>query len=159
MGEAVDSPYPDIDDNVRYLPAETKESAVGDRELTRDVHILYSRLNKHGTNMVRSEMVMDDSGLGTVPPQLDSIASLLLFNSNINPYKSYQTLDNLESAGKYVYTFILAIHVMRMHIGFLIYIYTNANVERSRWRPRSTRCWRKLRPLLYQAICCRLLVA
>lgn len=100
MGEAVDSPYPDINDDVRYLPAETKESAVGDRELTRDIHMVYARLNKHGTNMVRAEMVMDDSGLGSVPPQLNSIASLLLFNSNINPYKSYQTMDNLASAGK-----------------------------------------------------------
>ncbi len=44
-------------------------------------------------------------GLGRLPHCVPSIGSLLLFNSNINPYKDYQTLDNLISAGRYPYIF------------------------------------------------------
>ena len=41
---------------------------------------------------------MEDAGLGSLPLGISSISSLLLFNSNINPYKNYVTLDNLLDA-------------------------------------------------------------
>jgi len=34
-------------------------------------------------------------GLGSLPPYLPSVSELLLFNSQENPYKKYQSLDNL----------------------------------------------------------------
>ena len=45
---------------------------------------------------------MEDQGLGSLPYHIPSVGSMLLFNSNINPYKDYQTLDNLISAGRCV---------------------------------------------------------
>lgn len=54
---------------------------------------------------------MEDQGLGSLPHHIPSIGSMLLFNSNINPYKDYQTLDNLISAGRYelLYHFIVCV--------------------------------------------------
>jgi hypothetical protein len=44
------------------------------------------------------QVTMEDAGLGPVPSFVDSVSSVLLFNSNINPYKKYTTLDNLLDA-------------------------------------------------------------
>jgi hypothetical protein len=41
---------------------------------------------------------MEDAGLGSLPAFVASVSSLLLFNSKINPYKNYATLDNLLNA-------------------------------------------------------------
>ena len=98
--QAFDSPYPEILDDIHYLPAEPKKSSVGNADLTAEILLVYSRLNKHGTDLVRVEMIMDDKGLGPLPQIIPSIGSLMLFNSNINPYKNYQALDNLLSAGR-----------------------------------------------------------
>ena len=35
-----------------------------------------------------------------MPQHLPSVSSLLLFNTNHNPYKKYQSLDNLESTNR-----------------------------------------------------------
>ena len=43
---------------------------------------------------------MEDEGLGTFPTQIEYVGSLLLFNTKINPYKEYQSLDNFMSTGK-----------------------------------------------------------
>ncbi len=42
---------------------------------------------------------VEREGLGRLPDNLDSVSSLLLFNSNENPYKAYRNLDNLTGAG------------------------------------------------------------
>ncbi|CAM9933333.1 unnamed protein product, partial [Ectocarpus fasciculatus] len=100
-GEAMDNnPYPDIVDDVHYEPADPNKSSIGNRDLSAEILLVYSRLNKHGTDLLRVEMVMDDKGLGPLPPLVPSVGSLMLFNSNINPYKNYQALDNLLSAGR-----------------------------------------------------------
>lgn len=39
-------------------------------------------------------------GLGSIPATIESVSSLLVFNSNSNPYKDYYTVDNLDSAGR-----------------------------------------------------------
>ena len=43
---------------------------------------------------------MEDHGLGQLPHNITSVSSILLFNSTINPYKNYQTIDNLLSIGR-----------------------------------------------------------
>ena len=62
--------------------------------------VIAKRLNSHGTDMERVEFAMEDQGLGPPPTVLNSVGLLLLFNSGINPYKDYQTLDNLVSSGR-----------------------------------------------------------
>ncbi|ELR14860.1 WH2 motif domain containing protein [Acanthamoeba castellanii str. Neff] len=53
------------------------------------------------THLRRSEKSEDlREGLGRLPTELESISSLLLFNTQDNPYKKYVSLDNL--AGKEV---------------------------------------------------------
>jgi WAS family protein 1 len=42
---------------------------------------------------------VEHEGLGRLPDNLNSVSSLLLFNSNENPYKAYRNLDNLTGAG------------------------------------------------------------
>lgn len=95
------SPYPDIIDDVRYQPADPKRSSIGNPDLSAEILLVYSRLNKYGTDLLRVEMIMDDKGLGPLPPMIPSVGSLMLFNSNINPYKNYQALDNLLSTGRF----------------------------------------------------------
>ena len=86
--------------DIQYQPADSKRSAVANQDLESEILLVYSRLNKHGTDLLRVEMVMDDKGLGPLPASVPSVGSMLLFNSNINPYKNYQALDNLLSAGR-----------------------------------------------------------
>lgn len=44
--------------------------------------------------------MVTDHGLGRLPNSVASVGSILLFNSDINPYEDYQTLDNLLMAGR-----------------------------------------------------------
>jgi hypothetical protein len=88
------------DDDKHYLPAEPKKSALSSDALSEEINIILGRLNSFGTDMERVEFIMEDKGLGPLPAKLDSVGSLLLFNSDINPYKDYQTLDNLLSSGR-----------------------------------------------------------
>jgi hypothetical protein len=85
---------------VHYQPADPKKSVVGNKDLNDEILLVYSRLNNYGTDLIRVEMIMDDKGLGPLPPGIPSVGSLMLFNSSINPYKNYQALDNLLSTGK-----------------------------------------------------------
>lgn len=64
---------------------------------------IIQRLNAYNTDIVRVEFIMEDNGLGPLPQNIPSVGSMLLFNSDINPYKDYQTLDNLMSAGRSVF--------------------------------------------------------
>ena len=100
------SPFREVDEEVQYLPPHPAYSAVGNRELSGELQDIMSRLNTYGTDLERVEFIMEDCGLGKVPHGVQSVGSLLLFNSNINPYKDYQTLDNLISAGRYEVFFI-----------------------------------------------------
>lgn len=75
-------------------------SVVGNKELHGELQDIVVRLNTYGTDMERVEFTMEDEGLGRLPTDIPSVGALLLFNSNINPYKEYQTLDNLISAGR-----------------------------------------------------------
>ena len=62
---------------------------------------MQSKLNSYGTDMLRSEFIMEDQGLGKIPTAIRTVGSILLFNSDTNPYKNYQALDNLISSGRY----------------------------------------------------------
>jgi hypothetical protein len=75
------------------------------KELATEMQLIQSRMNSYGTELLRSEFIMEDKGLGSLPLS-PSVGSLLLFNSNTNPYKNYQALDNLVSSGRFVATLI-----------------------------------------------------
>lgn len=83
-----------------YLPAEATSSLINHAELQSEVVTIYTRLNSHGRELERVEFTMEDEGLGPVPVHVASISSVLLFNSSVNVYKNYQTLDNLEFTGR-----------------------------------------------------------
>jgi hypothetical protein len=89
-----------IVDDVQYLPAETSQAILGNSELLEETQAIYNRFNSHNKDAQRVEFIMEDDGLGPLPIHLSSIGSMLLFNSKINPYKNYQTLDNLMSSGR-----------------------------------------------------------
>jgi hypothetical protein len=98
---AVKTPtYRDMGDDEQYYRPNPMRSIVGNTDATEESLLLLGRINTHGSDMERVEFVMEDEGLGSLPPQLECIGSLLLFNSAINPYKNYQTLDNLVSTGR-----------------------------------------------------------
>lgn len=94
------SPYRDVDDELQYLPADPSASILGNKELSNELTDIIQRLNTYNTDIVRVEFIMEDSGLGPLPFSIPSVGSMLLFNSSINPYKDYQTLDNLISGGR-----------------------------------------------------------
>lgn len=94
------SPHRVIVDDAVYLPANPSQSMIGNNELEAEIQTIYTRLNTHKKDLQRVEFIMEDQGLGSLPDRISSTSSLLLFNSNINPYKTYQTLDNLVSAGR-----------------------------------------------------------
>jgi hypothetical protein len=93
-------PHRDVEDDVAYYPPSAKQSVVGNAEATEESLLLLSRLNAHGSDLERVEFTMEDEGLGTFPTQIEYVGSLLLFNTKINPYKEYQSLDNFMSTGK-----------------------------------------------------------
>ena len=61
-----------------------------------DTSALFSHLSK--ARLTRTEHVTDEAaeGLGRLPSYLPSISSILLFNSDTNPYKAMRYTDNLE---------------------------------------------------------------
>ena len=91
-----------MNEEVQYTPPHPAHSVVANRELRGEMQDIVLRLNTSGTELERVEFTMEDEGLGRLPYSVPSIGSMLLFNSNINPYKDYQTLDNLISAGRLV---------------------------------------------------------
>lgn len=68
-----------------------------------DTSALFSQLTN--ARLTRSEHATADEetelaeGLGRLPAYLPSISSVLLFNSDENPYKQYVTINNLEGVG------------------------------------------------------------
>lgn len=94
------SPCREVDDEVQYTPPHPANSVVGNRDAASELQDIVVRLNTFGTDLERVEFTMEDEGLGRLPYSVPSVGSLLLFNSNINPYQDYQTLDNLISAGR-----------------------------------------------------------
>lgn len=97
---AMPSCYRDVEDEDLYTLPMTKDSLLVNRDLEVEVTGILYRLNTNNTDLERVEFTMEEDGLGSLPPTIASVGSLLLFNSNINPYKDYQTLDNLISSGK-----------------------------------------------------------
>ncbi|MDO9334462.1 MAG: hypothetical protein Q7T57_08080, partial [Dehalococcoidales bacterium] len=68
-----------------------------------DTSALFASLT--GARLMRAEHAQADEeteiaeGLGRLPAYLPSISSVLLFNSDENPYKQYVTINNLEGVG------------------------------------------------------------
>jgi hypothetical protein len=64
-----------------------------------DTSKLFVSLNK--LRLKRTEKASNESleGLGTLPAYLPSISSVILFNSDANPYKQYNSINNLEGVG------------------------------------------------------------
>ena len=64
-----------------------------------DTSALFTALSK--ARLTRTEHVTDEAaeGLGRLPAYLPSISSVLLFNSDENPYKQYSSVNNLEGVG------------------------------------------------------------
>ena len=63
-----------------------------------DTSNLFASLSK--ARLTRTEHVTDEAaeGLGRLPAYLPSISSILLFNSDDNPYKQYVSINNLEGS-------------------------------------------------------------
>lgn len=83
-----------------YLPANTSSSLLQQQDLQSEVINIFARVNSQGRDIERVEFTMEDEGLGPVPVHVTSISSILLFNSSVNVYKNYETLDNLETTGR-----------------------------------------------------------
>lgn len=70
---------------------------------------LYSDLVRTATNRVQSDAISSSSGvphkekdgLGRFPVRVESVSAALLFNSGENPYKNYDSFNNLESVSMY----------------------------------------------------------
>tara|TARA_B110000971_G_scaffold217292_1_gene253885 strand:- start:158 stop:1087 length:930 start_codon:yes stop_codon:yes gene_type:complete len=89
------SPYLDADPETLYTPADPNMSDLNNNELTRDLTDLFTRLNPGSTDMIRVEIMMENEGVGALPKKVDSVASLLLFNSTKCPYNEYIQMNNL----------------------------------------------------------------
>ena len=119
-------PNRDIADDVEYYPGNIKRAVVGNDELFNDVLVVAKRLNSYGTDIQRVEFIMEDKGLGSLPSNVPSVGTLLLFNSSINPYKDYQTLDNLFSSGRYFFK--------RKKNYFILFLYFQNKDSGGRWK-------------------------
>jgi hypothetical protein len=64
------------------------------------MQVISARLNSYNTDLERVEFIMEDKGIGELPSMVQTVGSMLLYNSSINPYKEYQQLDNLLSSGR-----------------------------------------------------------
>ena len=96
----IPNPYPVAKEGVSYEWADRHVSKFDDNDIQHDLFVLYSRLNLHDHEEKHVEFLMEEEGLGTLPPEISSVGSLLLFNSDVNPYKKYEARDNLMSAGR-----------------------------------------------------------
>jgi len=96
----IPNPYPEPKDGITYEWAQPQSSQYYNEDLLQDLTVLYSRMNLNDHEEKRVEFLMEEQGLGSLPPHISSVGSLLLFNSDVNPYKNYEARDNLESTGK-----------------------------------------------------------
>lgn len=65
---------------------------------------LYSDLVRATTTRVENNTkkeTQEHDSLGRFPPRVDSVSAALLFNSEENPYKNYDSFNNLESVADY----------------------------------------------------------
>ena len=95
----VSEPFREAGDEIYELPNVSKV-CIGNQEMTTEINAIYCRLNTFNTDLTKVEFIMEDKGLGPLPSHLPTVGSLLLYNSNVNPYKNYQQLDNLEASGR-----------------------------------------------------------
>ncbi len=93
-------PHREADDATHFTYPDAKRAVVGNAESMSEVELFVSRVNSNNSDMKRVEFIMEEQGIGHLPRYIDTVGNILLFNSNINPYKEYQTLDNLASAGR-----------------------------------------------------------
>jgi WAS family protein 1 len=84
----------------QYFPADPKKSSIGNNELTVELQAILCRLHQGSNSTVEKIQAVEEKKLGPFPPMVQSIGSLVYFNSSINPYIDYQTLDNLVSLGR-----------------------------------------------------------
>ncbi|CAK4084196.1 unnamed protein product [Aphanomyces euteiches] len=81
------------DPTTHFLPAEAPTP--GQRQqLVAEVLDLFERINP-AVETRRAEVNMTEEGLGPLPEDVSSVASVLLFNSGENPYQEYTSWDNL----------------------------------------------------------------
>ena len=96
---------PPVDDSVQYIPADAKRSPINNAKLSQDLDIILTRLHASPHLSEKSSAIYENGvkgGVGMFPSaDIKTTASLLVFNSTINPYKEYQALDNLASAGRF----------------------------------------------------------
>lgn len=80
-------------------PLSIPKDALNSTSLPCDTSSLFNSLSK--CRIKRIERVCDETqeGLGPLPGYLPSVSSVVLFNSDENPYKHYNTINNLEGVG------------------------------------------------------------
>eukprot|EP01041_Mallomonas_annulata_P008482 gene8482-17481_t len=83
-----------------YLLSDNEKAIMKYSESTNELLQLYLSYTKNIQKVKKVEFLMEEEGLGSIPKNLYTLDSLLLFNSNINPYKNYKDHDNLHSAGR-----------------------------------------------------------
>lgn len=74
-----------------------KESNVDTKKLLHEV--ISSRVSSHADHDQEEDTQTQKEGLGRLPAYLPSVSSALLFNSDENLYKKYQSINNLEGVG------------------------------------------------------------
>ena len=85
---------PDEDPEREYTIAAATARSVAEHIAEENLR-LFARLNAHGSDLRRVEVIMEDEGLGPFPDQARSVSDILLFNSNEAPHRSYAAADNL----------------------------------------------------------------
>jgi WAS protein family homolog 1 len=104
LSQVSDTPtavYRELDENTTYYPPLAHESVVGNEEKLEESYLIYGRFNTHESDLEKVEFTMEDEGIGPYPlNRIKYIGSMLLFNTNINPYKNYETLDNFIQTGR-----------------------------------------------------------
>lgn len=71
-----------------------KESKVALDSLNNMVEMLYVNLKPKRKGAFEAMNRIKEEGLGNLPNDIKYLDSLLVFNSNINPYRRYQLIDN-----------------------------------------------------------------
>lgn len=85
---------------IQHFPADPKKSSIGNNELTVELQAILCRLHQGSNSTAEKMQAMEETKLELLPPMIQSYGSLIYFNSSINPYRDYQTLDNLVSLGR-----------------------------------------------------------
>ena len=78
--------YREADDKTHYTYSDSKRAIVGNAQYLNDVDLYISRINSSNSDMKRIEFIMEEEGIGHLPRYIETVGSLLLFNSQTNPY-------------------------------------------------------------------------